>query len=41
MKVALVQTHIFWENKQSNFENAISFIAETKRKEADIIFYRK
>ncbi len=39
MKVALAQTHILWENKQSNFEKAASFITQAREAEADIVFF--
>jgi len=39
MKAALAQTHIFWENKELNFNKVISFARLAKEKAADIIFF--
>ncbi len=39
MKVALAQTHILWEEKESNFDKVASFTRQAKEKDADVIFF--
>ena len=39
MKVALAQSNIIWEDKESNFIQAESLIADAAKDSADIIFF--
>lgn len=39
MKIAVCQLQIEWENKEKTMEKVLSFLAEAKDQEADIIFF--
>lgn len=39
MKAALAQTHIFWEDKELNFNTVENFARQAKKKAADIVFF--
>lgn len=39
MKAALAQTHIFWEDKELNFDKVNRFVRKAKEKMADIVLF--